>query len=92
MIALVFFLPVARDRTVDVACIVPRMGANGRVVLVPMQSGARHKLDENSFLKTFCGECFDPVASLIAFSLSFEVDLAWVEPVQRWYRHQFSWG
>lgn len=66
------------------------MGGAGRGVLFPMSSGVRREFHNIGFLEIICGWRFDPVASLVAYSLSFEVDWAWLElinvgtPINSW--------
>lgn len=83
VIALLCFLTAARDAAVGVACINPWMGGSGRSVPVPLPSGIHREVDDIGLLEILGGSCCDPVASLIAFSWSSNVDWAWVEPTLR---------
>lgn len=89
LIALIHSLAVAWVGAADVTCVNSWMRSNGRDVLLPIQSGARRVFHDISLLKFVCGRGFDPVSSLIAYSLSSEDDCARVEPTKRWYPYQF---
>lgn len=76
VIALLRFLASACDGAVVVTCIDLRMSGNGRGVLVPLTLGVCRVLDEICLPGTIYDSSFDPVASLIAYSWSSEVEWA----------------
>lgn len=84
-IAVLRFLAAAGDGAVGIARIDPQKGGNGKGVLVMLQSGVGRKVLkvlDVGLLEILPGRDFDPVTSLIADSLSSEIDWAWVDPVQ----------
>lgn len=92
IIALLRFIAAVRDGAVGVACNHPQMGDKRRGVLVPLPSCDRRKIDDICLLEILFGRGFGPVASLIAYSRSSQVDWAWVEPAQRWYLYHLCLG
>lgn len=54
--------------------------------LVPLPTGICREVDYIRLSKIIRGSDLDPVALIIAYSPSCEVDWTWVEPARRWYQ------
>lgn len=92
VIAVLRFLGAARDVAVAVSCLHSWMGGNGCIVLVPLPFSACSEVDDTCFLEIIRGFSFDLLVSLVAYCWSSKVDLAWIEPVQRFYPYRFPAG
>lgn len=83
VIALLRFLTDARDGEAGFTCVDSGMDGNGRGVLVPRPSGVRREVNDIGLLEIIRDSGFDPVARLISYNRSSELDWAWAEPAQK---------